>query len=70
MFPNGARFWSKDKDGLWWLGRISARTAADGEYLVRSLDDLGPTKVSLSPAHYTTWAEGVQGSCCVQLRRR
>ena len=32
VLPNGARFWCKADDGLWWLEEISARTSIDGEY--------------------------------------
>ena len=69
VLPNGANFWYKANDGLWRLGKISARTFIDEEYLVRFLDDPGPTKLPLSPAHYTTSTGGVQGSWCLQLRR-
>ena len=31
---------------------MSARSSTDGEYLVRFLDDPGPIKLPLSPAHY------------------
>ena len=65
----GARFWYKADDGLWWLGKICACTSTDGEYLVRFLDDAGPIKLPLSPAHNTTSTGGVQGSWCLQLRR-
>ena len=69
VLPNGAHFWYKADDGLWWFGKISARTSSDGEYLVLFLDDRGPIKLPLSPAHYTTSTGGVQGSWCLQLRR-
>ena len=55
----GAHFWYKGDDGLWWLEKISARTTTDGEYSERFLDDPGPTKLLLSPAHYTTSIGGV-----------
>ena len=48
MLPNGARFWYKGDDGLWWLGKISASMTTDGVYLVRCLDDPGPIKLSFS----------------------
>ena len=67
--PNGAHFWYKADDGLRWLGKISARTSIDGDYLARFLDDLGPIKLPLPPAHYTTSTRGIQGSWCLQLRR-
>ena len=35
VLPKGAHFWYKGDDGLWWLGKVSARTADDGVYLVR-----------------------------------
>ena len=69
VLPNGTHFWYKADDGLWWLGKFSARTSIDGEYLVRFLDDPGPIKLPLSPAHHTTSTGGVQGSWCLQLCR-
>ena len=54
VLPNGAHFWYKGGDGLWWLGKISATTRTDGVYLVRFLDGPGPIKLPLSPARYTT----------------
>ena len=69
VLPNGAHLWYKVVDGLWWLGKISVRTTTDGENLVRFLDDPGPIKLPISPAHYTTSTGGVQGSWCLQLRR-
>ena len=67
VLPNGAHFWHKADDGLWWLGKITARTPIDGEYLLRFLDNPGPIK--LSPAQNTTSTGGVRGSWCLQLRR-
>ena len=67
VLPKGAHAWYKANDGLWWLGKISARTSIGGEYLVRFLDDPGPIKLPLSLAHYTTSTGGVQGSWCLQL---
>ena len=29
VLSNGAHFWSKAKDGLWWLGKITTRTTTD-----------------------------------------
>ena len=69
VLPIEAHFWYKADDGLWGLGKISARTSIDEEYLVRFLDDPGPIKLPLSPAHYTTSTGGVQGSWCLRLRR-
>ena len=66
VLPNGAPFWYKADDGLWWLGKISARTTIDGEYfLVHFPDGPRPIKLPLSPAHYTKSTEGVQGSLLV-----
>ena len=39
FLPNGDHFLYKADDGLWWVGKISARTTTEGEYLVRFLDD-------------------------------
>ena len=61
MLPKGAHFWYKGDDGLWWLGKISARTTENGIYLVRCLDDPGPIKLALPPARYTTSTGAVQG---------
>ena len=69
VFLNGAHFWYKADDGWWWLAKIGARTSIDGEYLVRFVDDAGPIKLPLSPAHHTISTGGVQGSWCLQLRR-
>ena len=54
VLPKGAHFWYKGDDVLWWLGKISARTAEDGVYLARILDGPGPIKLLLFPARYTT----------------
>ena len=35
VLPNGAHFWYKGDDGLWWLGKISASTPTDGVYFMR-----------------------------------
>ena len=67
VLPKGAHFWYKGNDGLWWLGKISASTNADGVYLVRFLDDPGPIKLPLPPARYTTSTGGVRGSWCLQV---
>ena len=66
VFPNGARFWYKGDDGLWWLGKISASTTTDGVYLERFLDDQGPIKLPLAPARYTASTGAVRGSWCPQ----
>ena len=68
--PNGAHSWYKADDGLWWLGKISARTTTEGEYLARCVDDPGPIKLTaLSGSLHATSTGGVQGSWCLQLRR-
>ena len=67
VLPNGAHFWYKGDDGLWWLGKISATTPTDGVYLVRFLDDPGPIKLPLSPARHTTSTRAVRGSWCLQI---
>ena len=67
MLPNGAHFWSKGDDGLWWLGKISARTTKNGGYMLRYLDDPGPIKLPLTPARYTTSTGAVRGSWCLQV---
>ena len=69
VLPNGTHLLYKTDGGLWWLGKFSARTSIDGEYLVRFLNDPGPIKLPLSPAHHTTSTGGVQGSWCLQLCR-
>ena len=45
--PKGAHVWYKGDDGLWWLGKISARTTEHEVYLVRLLDDPGPITLPL-----------------------
>ena len=67
VLPNGAHFWYKGDDGLWWLGKISASTTTKGVYLVRFLDDPGPIKLPLPPARYTTSTGAVRGSSCLQV---
>ena len=67
VLPNGAHFWYKGDDGLWWLGKISASTTTKGVYLVRFLDDPGPIKLPLPPARYTTSTGAVRGSWCLQV---
>ena len=67
VLPNGAHFWYKGDDGLWWLGKISASTATKGVYLVRFLDDPGSTKLPLTPARYTTSTGAVRGSRRLQV---
>ena len=42
VLPNGAHVRYKGEDGLWWLGKISASTTTDGEYLAQFLDESGP----------------------------
>ena len=67
VFPNGAHFWYKGDDGLWWLGKISARTTTKGVHLVRFLDDPGSIKLPLTPARYTTSTRAVRGSWCLHV---
>ena len=47
VLPKGAHVWYKGDDGLWWLGKISTSTTADGVYLVQVSDDPGPIKLPL-----------------------
>ena len=44
VIPQGARFWYKDDDGLWLLGKINASTTEDGVNLVRFSVDPRPIK--------------------------
>ena len=69
VLPNGAQFWYKGDDGLWWLGKISTSTSTStkGVYLVRFLDDPGPIKLSFPGARYMTLAGAVRGSWCLQV---
>ena len=67
VLPKGAHFWFKEDDGLWWLEKISASTTEDKVYLVRILDDPGPTKLSLPPACCTTSTGAVRVSWCLQV---
>ena len=62
VLPNRARSRYEADDGLRRLGKISARTTTDGDYLVLLQDGPGPIKLPLSPARYTTSTGGVQGS--------
>ena len=52
---------------MWRLGKISASATEDGLYLARILDDPGPFKLPLFPAHYTTSTGAVRGSWCLQV---
>ena len=54
VLPMGAHVGYKGDDGLWWLLKNSASMPEDGVYLVRFLDDPGPTKLPLPPTSYTT----------------
>ena len=67
VLPNGARFWYKGDDGLWWLGKISASTTTDGVYLVRFWDDPVPIKLPFTPARYKASTGAVRGSWCPQV---
>ena len=62
VLPNGANSRFKSDDGLWWLEKISAITPRVGVCLVRHLDDLGPIKLPIFPARYTTSTRAVRGS--------
>ena len=67
VLPEGAHFWYKGDDRLWWLGKIRSSTTEDKVYLVRFLDDPGPIKLPLPPACYTTSTGAVRGSWCLQV---
>ena len=67
VLPTGAHVWYKGDDGLWWHGKISARTTEDGVYLVRLLDDPGPIKLPLSSVRCTTSTGAVRGSWRLQV---
>ena len=51
--PAGAHRWYKDRDGLWWLGKIAHQarpeTSSPDSCIVRFLDDPGPIKADLLP---------------------
>ena len=34
VLSEGGHFWYKGDDGLWWLGKTSATTPTDGEYIL------------------------------------
>ena len=38
----------------------------DGSYIIQFLDDLGPIKINLRPALYTTARDAISGSWCLQ----
>ena len=56
--PTGAHPWYKARNGLWWLGKVAHRSSTGSSsansYIVRFLDDPGPSKVDLLPSSYTT----------------
>ena len=60
VLPNGAHFFQKVDNGLWWLGKISASTTTAGVYLLRCFDDPGPMKLPLFLARYV---RDFNGSC-------
>ena len=66
-FPYEAHFWYQSDHGLWWLGKISGSTTTKGVYLVRFFYDLGPIKLPLPPARYTTSTGALRGSWCLQV---
>ena len=67
MLPKGAHVWYKGYDGLWWLGKLTARTTVNGVYLARILGDPGLIKLPLFLARYTTSAGAVRGSWRLQV---
>ena len=67
VLPNEAHFWYQSDHGLWWLGKISGSTTTKGVYLVRFFYDLGPIKLPLPPARYTTSTGAVLGFWCLQI---
>ena len=60
-------FGTRETMGYCGLENISASTTEDKVYLVLFLDDLGPIKLSLPPARYTTPTGAVRGSWCLQV---
>ena len=76
--PFGKHVWHKARDGLWWLGKVAHRAPPDvssrnpldpfpgSSYIIRFLDDPGPTKIDLQPARYNTARDAVSGSWCLQ----
>ena len=62
VLPNGAHFWCKGDDGLWWLGKISTSTTVDEVYLVRLLDDPGSIKLPLTRARCKNSTGAVRSS--------
>ena len=67
VLPKGAHVWYKGYDGLWWLGKLTARTTVNGVYLARILGDPGLIKLPLFLARYTTSAGAVRGSWRLQV---
>ena len=72
MLPNGAHFWSKGDDGLWWLGKISASTTTGGRGIIFSALFRRPGAdrkllLEITPACYTTSTGAVRGSWCLQV---
>ena len=63
----GVHFWCKGEDGLWWLGKISTSTTADGVYLVWFWEDLRPMKLLLYPTRYTILTGVARGFWCLQV---
>ena len=65
--PVGARLWYKARDGLWWTGRIGAHQG--DSYIVRFLDDPGPSVLPLPEDLYSTALNAVCGSWCLEKHR-
>ena len=68
--PVGAHLWYQARDGLSWLGKVTHRTSTDNSsahsYIVRSLDDPGPSKINLLSSPYTTSRSDVHGPWVLQ----
>lgn len=55
-------------DGLWWLDVVSQTKRTTGQYVLRFVDILGPTVVSLSTAAYCTEIKDAISSWCLEAR--
>lgn len=70
--PNGAHFWYKTPDRLWWLGKIVRTTdvrpsnAALRRYAVRFLHDPEPIELTLANDLYSIDINAPSGSWCLQ----
>ena len=68
--PVGAYIWYHSSDGFWWLGKITQPPDNSGRYVIRFLDNPGPTLVELPESEYNTALHAPCGTWCLQTHGR